>query len=162
MEFAPADPSLEGGWALVPLCVCVCVCAFDFLNEHWDTARFYWPESSGGDPSCSATFSAVVERDPLFSPKKEGFLALQVLINLIYFDLISSGPKRTYPDKRRPSGSMRGCHSLAFTYPEAAAFFMGFSHLTSDIIQAAFKSDGYSSVLSPGRGRWRNCPGGFN
>ena len=52
----------------VSVCVCVCVCAFDFLNEHWDTARFFWPESSGGDPSCSATFSALVERDPLFSP----------------------------------------------------------------------------------------------
>ena len=50
------------------VCVCVCVCAFDFLNEHWDTAQFFWPESSGGDPSCSATFSGVVERDPLFSP----------------------------------------------------------------------------------------------
>ena len=124
-------------------CVCVCVCVCVHLISSMNTGTLHSVFGLNLLEGIQATqpLSLLWWGETLFS-KKEGFLALQVYP--VYCDLISSGPKRTYPDKRCPSGSTRRCHSRGFHAPRSCCIFYEFLTLdSSNTIQAALKSDSY-------------------
>lgn len=149
LHLQPPASEAAGLWCWESVCMSVCVCACIWFPQ-WTLGHctIFWSKYAGGDPSCSDTFSVLGRKHSLLF-KKEGFLAMQ--ISPVYFDLISSGPKRIYPDKGCPSGSMRRCHSRPFIHPEAAAFFMSFSHFTLvTLSRQCWKAMATPSVLSRG------------